>query len=326
MADATFITKVYEKDGGDTVVVASGGLIDIETGGDLKYNGNSLIDEIAALSGLDSTELGFINGAASGAATASKAAVYDAAGKLYRSSATPAAAGTAITDATVLTAEFNAVTGANGAAGVKLPVAAADETVTIVNTNASNNLLVYPVAASQINALGASNPFTITPGQASTFIGRSATLWYVAAATDTIAGLTASAAELNKLDNATCVVAEINTLTDLPATATMATTPASGTCAVQLTIKNSTSSAIGHAVSGIGYLSTVDGLAIAAATGIAVLTNGALTELVTGKLFHFVSTAAGLLGATVTAGAGSYYITLQMPNGKLVTTAAIVVN
>lgn len=142
-------------------------------------------------------------------------------------------------------------------------------------------------------------------------------------------GIAASGLKIGASGSETAVTAsgtELNTLADLPATASMASTPASGTCAVQLTIKNAAGSAIGHAISGVGYLSTSNGLAMAAATGVAVLTNGALTELVTGTVFHFVSTAAGLLGATVTAAAGSYYITLQMPNGKLVTTSAIVVN
>lgn len=252
MPDTTYTPKVYKKDGGNTQVVASGGVIAVETGGDITVNGVSLIDEVAALSGLDSGELGVLNGVTPGTVTAgkavvtttdkhidalvisdgglalgsgagtaitstaaelnlldtsvagtvvaSKAAIYDSAGKLYRSSASPAAAGTLISDATVLTAELNAVTGANGTAGVKLPVAAADEIVVVINTNASNNLLVYPVAGSQINALGASNAFTVTPGQIAVFVGRSATLWYVAAATDTVTGLTASAAELNYND------------------------------------------------------------------------------------------------------------------------------
>jgi hypothetical protein len=156
---------------------------------------------------VDAAELILLDGALVGAVIASKAAVYDAAGKLFRSSATPAAAGTLISNATVLTAELNAVTGANGSAGVKLPVAAVDEIVIVINTNASNNLLVYPVASSQINALGASNAFTVTPGQIAIFVGRSATLWYTAAATDTIVGLTASAAELNFNDGPTVGVA-----------------------------------------------------------------------------------------------------------------------
>ena len=131
----------------------------------------------------DQAEMGLLVDAVSGAVIPSKVAGYDAAGKLYRSSATPAAAGSSITDATALTAEFNIVTGATGATGVKLPVAAADEIVTIVNSDATYGLLVYPVAGSQINALGASNPFTIPAGCKAEFVGRSATLWNTAAAT-----------------------------------------------------------------------------------------------------------------------------------------------
>jgi hypothetical protein len=159
----------------------------------------TFMDDLDAFNPLSAAEIAYLDGSSPGVATDSKTAVYDSAGKLFASSATPAAAGTLISDATVLTAMFNAVTGANGTAGVKLPVAAADEVVVIINTNASNALLVYPVSASQINALGASNAFTITAGQMAIFMGRSATLWYVAAATDTISGLTASATELNQL-------------------------------------------------------------------------------------------------------------------------------
>lgn len=122
---------------------------------------------------------------------------------LGHSNASPAAAGNAITNATAMTAEFNTVTGADGTKGVKLKAAAANAIQVVINTDASNNLKVYPVAGSQINALGAGNAFTLTPGQMAIFVGRSTTLWYTAAATDTITGLTASAAELNATDGAT---------------------------------------------------------------------------------------------------------------------------
>lgn len=156
------------------------------------------------LLGLDLTELGAINGALAGVAVASKAAVYDAQGKLFASSASPAAAGTTIADATAMTKQFNTVTGATGGAaggaGVLLPVAAADEVVVVVNTDATNALKVYAVTGSQVNALGSTVAYLVTPGQTAIFVGRSAVLWYTAAATDTVTGLTAAAAELNYLD------------------------------------------------------------------------------------------------------------------------------
>ena len=112
-----------------------------------------------------------------------------------------------------------------------------------------------------------------------------------------------------------------------PAIVTMTTTPASGTCAVQLTVKDASGIALTHAVTGFGHMGTAStGLTSAAVTSVATLTNGEILTVVTGRLFHFITTAAGLLGVTVTASAGSYYLTLQMPNGKLVTTGAIVVN
>lgn len=117
--------------------------------------------------------------------------------------ASPAAAGNSLATATDLTADFNAVTGADGTKAVSLPAPVVNKVVTIINTDASNALPVYPDAAgTQINALGAGNAFTITAGQTATFVCRSATLWYVAAATDTVTGLTASAAELNFNDTA----------------------------------------------------------------------------------------------------------------------------
>lgn len=192
---ASGVLEFYDPATGNTIISFDGPNRKV-----LIPSGSSL--EAAGL-GLDTTELGLLDGATAGVVLASKAASYDASGKLLRQSASPAAAGTLISDATALTAELNAVTGANGTAGVKLPVAVVNASVVVINTNASNNLLVYPVAGSQINALGASNAFTVTPGQIAIFIARSTTLWYVAAATDTIAGLTASAAELNLNDGTT---------------------------------------------------------------------------------------------------------------------------
>lgn len=38
-ADPTYLPKIQHRDGGDTLVVASGGVLDIETGGIIKTNG-----------------------------------------------------------------------------------------------------------------------------------------------------------------------------------------------------------------------------------------------------------------------------------------------
>ncbi len=311
MSDASYQPKVYRKQGGDELVVASGGKITIETGGTVEYNGDDLIAEIAALSGLDATELGFLNGVTAGTVTVSKAAVYDAAGKLKRSSATVAAAGNSLATATDLTAELNAVTGADGTKAVSLPVPTADSVVIVVNTDATNNLPVYPDAAgSQINALGAGNAFTVTPGQVAIFIGRSATLWYVAAATDTITGLTASAAELNLNDGTTA-----------------GTVVASKTVAVDAqkavdTLRATTDRTLGGtgvpAAAGVAYEMTKEVTAIADATATTVLTvtvpnaahAGMIDVAVIGRLG-----AGGAIGADEAVSSSRYQFTFVRTAG-----------
>lgn len=78
MPDTTYQPKVYRKSGGDTLVVASGGAIQVESGGTITVGGTDLIGELAALDGLDATELGYINGVVAGTVTASKALVVGA--------------------------------------------------------------------------------------------------------------------------------------------------------------------------------------------------------------------------------------------------------
>ena len=124
----------------------------------------------------------------------------------------------------------------------------------------------------------------------------------------------------------TATVAEVNALTTQLASITMATTPATGTCAVQFTFKDAQGVALTHAVSGQAYVSASTGLSTVTVTSVATLTNGEVDTVVTGKLFNYITTAAGLLGLTLTMTTGSYYVTFELPNGRLATTTAIVVN
>lgn len=48
MADSTYQPKTYRKDGGDTSVVASGGVLDIESGGALKLAGTQVYPTVTA--------------------------------------------------------------------------------------------------------------------------------------------------------------------------------------------------------------------------------------------------------------------------------------
>lgn len=122
--------------------------------------------------------------------------------------------------------------------------------------------------------------------------------------------------------------AEVNAVAGMPTTFSMTTVPATGSCAVQFVLKDADGVQLDHMVTGIGYIGTdAAGAASAAVSGsIAALTNGAVVDIVAKRIFHFITSATGLLGLTVTASAASYYVTLVLPNGKLLTSGPIVSN
>ena len=111
---------------------------------------------------------------------------------------TLAAAGTTQATGTRLTGAVNSVTGANGTAGVVLPVPkAGDPGVWVINTDASNDLLVYPAVDGQINALGTDAAYTLPAAQSGYFAPVSEILWYtgiVGATSAQIAYLTGAVA------------------------------------------------------------------------------------------------------------------------------------
>lgn len=100
---------------------------------------------------------------------------------------------------------------------------------------------------------------------------------------------------------------------------TTTATPASGSCAVQFVFKDASGNALTEAVSGMLYLSEVStGLTHALAdTSLAVLTNGALTNVGGAGPSLFTTTVAGLLGLTITAVADDYYVVFVKPDGSL---------
>ena len=74
------------------------------------------------------------------------------------------------------------------------------------------------------------------------------------------------------------------------------------------------------------YASNSTGLATGAVTSCAVLTNGMVIPLSATLAWQVTTSAAGLLGVTLTASAGTYYLAMRLPNGKLLVSDAIVVN
>lgn len=133
--------------------------------------------------------------------------------------------------------------------------------------------------------------------------------------------VTADGDEVNILDGATVTTEELNQLDGGWASFTTATVPASGSCAVQLVFKDAAGVTMAVPVTGTLYLSKVaTGLTVdAAGTSLATLTNGVITNLVAASISQFVTTAAGLLGMTITNGsADSFWIVFKSPSGKLI--------
>lgn len=120
---------------GGKIGVINGGTIEIQTGGDLKHNGVSLIDEIAALSGLDSGEVGVLNAVTPGTVTVSKAVVVDAnkdIGDFRNLDAVNIDAGYSGTAGTV---DIFPASGTSGKVALTAANSAGDYTTTIVNAS-----------------------------------------------------------------------------------------------------------------------------------------------------------------------------------------------
>lgn len=100
---------------------------------------------------------------------------------------------------------------------------------------------------------------------------------------------------------------------------TTTATPASGSCGVQFVFKDINGAALTAPVSGLLYLSEVStGLTSDLAdTTLAKLTNGALVNIGGAGPSLFVTTAAGLLGLTITAAADDYYVVFVKADGTL---------
>jgi len=112
------------------------------------------------------------------------------------------------------------------------------------------------------------------------------------------------------------------------ASVTTTATPASGSCGVQFVFKDASGDTLTSPVSGLLYLSEVaTGLTHDLAdTTLAVLTNGALTNIGGAGPSLFTTTAAGALGLTITANADDYYVVFVKPDGSLLISDVCTVN
>jgi len=118
-----------------------------------------------------------------------------------------------------------------------------------------------------------------------------------------------------------------NAASDAVASVSQVSTPASGSNGTQFTFLNAAGSAVTGVRTMMAYISTSAGVQASAVDGLAVLTNGGLTELVTGKVALVTTTAAGLLGVTLTeSSASGYYLSFVLPSGKVITSDVLTVN
>lgn len=155
---------------------------------------------------------------------------------------TVAAAGSSEANATALTSSKSLVTAANGVKGVILPVAELDMAITVVNTVAGEDLLVYPNTGAQINSLTATTgAFTVPGGAEATFFCDAALHWYVRAGTtssvyDATTGITAFAT--GGQASATALTSEFNNVTTCATAGDSVKLPAAA-LGKRTTVKNS---------------------------------------------------------------------------------------
>jgi hypothetical protein len=128
------------------------------------------------------------------------------------------------------------------------------------------------------------------------------------------------------LAGVTASVAEVNTNDGLAGTVTTTATPATGTCGVQFVFKDLAAGSITAVRAGLGYISTAAGVPTTAITSVAALTNGTVDTLITGKVFMWSCSAAGLLGMTLTGNADDYYVTFVRPDGRVITSTVCTIN
>lgn len=124
----------------------------------------------------------------------------------------------------------------------------------------------------------------------------------------------------------TATVGELNTLDGVLYSFTTATVPATGTCALTIQLGDASPAAIAGVRAGIGYISDSVGGIGTAITSVAQLTKGEIKTLVTGSVFLWTCNSSGQLDMTLTGAAGSYYVSVVLPNGKYFRSEACVIN
>ena len=222
----------------------------------------------------------------------------------------------------------------NKLTGVAAGVASASKAV-VLGTNRNIDTLVIAASGLKIGT-GTGTAVTSTAAELNTLAGVSAGL--ASASKAVVLGTNRNLDTLTIADgglklgsgagtSVTVSANEINSLSEQIASYSATVTPDTGSNAAQFAFKNAAGTAISSMRTMMAYISTSAGEPTSAVTSIAALTNGQLVNLATGSVSMATTTAGGFLGVTTTAEAtGSYYLTFVLPNGKLLTSPALVVN
>jgi len=140
-----------------------------------------------------------------------------------------------------------------------------------------------------------------------------------------------TAAALNRAATQTVIPAELSLMDNMWASVTTtAVDGTDGTATIQFIFKDGAGVTMATPVAGEFYISEVaTGLTVDALdNSLAVLTNGVITLLDTAVLKHwtYVTSAAGLLGLTMTSNADNYWVIFKHPTGILVPSGQITIS
>jgi hypothetical protein len=154
--------------------------------------------------------------------------------------------------------------------------------------------------------------------------------------------VTSSAAELNIMDGVTATATDLNNWANLDASpaelnllqnmwdqfTTTFVDGTDGTGTVQLVFKDAAGVTMASPIAGTMWIAdAADGTAKSTITSLVELTNGEIEISNTGAptFYDYITSAAGLLGFTLTAGAADYYCAIIHPTGKIVTSAVLAI-
>jgi hypothetical protein len=147
--------KVYNAQGGDELVIASGGTVKAESGGKITVEAGGEL-EVLGTSKLGAAELSY-------------AAIN--------------AAGSTQANATAITSAVALVDAADGTKGVRLPASAAGKVVFVINKVAATHALkVYPATGGKIDGGSANASVNVAAAKRAVFLGDGADWWMLTGA------------------------------------------------------------------------------------------------------------------------------------------------